>query len=690
MFKKLQLKPGINRDQTNYSGEGGWWQCDKIRFRSGYPEKVGGWIKASPSSFIGVCRQMWGWITSYNDDLLALGTNSKVYVEAGSNFYDITPLSGTFISPDTDNCFRTGFVGNGSITGAVLTVTTATYGHLVIGAEITGSGIAANTTITAYGTGSGGVGTYTVTPTQTVGSVAITGLSTTVTVTIVANGSVLGDYVTFSGATTVGGVPAGELNIEHEITEILSSSEFTIVVDTVATSSAAGGGTGITAEFQINVGYVVRTAGYGYGAGAWERGGWGSGAAVPVFFAQRDWWFDNFDNDLVMNIRNGAIYYWERGTDPEPEYTTRAVLLSSLGGANAVPDIAMQVTLSQQDRHLLAFGCTPFGGGTADPLLIRWSDQNDPVEWEPMVTNSAGFLRVSRGSRIVRALATRQEVLVWTDSNLYTLQFLGTSDVFGVQEYADNISIISARAVISASNVTYWMGQDKFYAYSGRVETLPCTLRNHVFQNLNYNQAPQIICGTNEGFHEVWWFYPSADSDINDSYVIYNYLEQIWYYGTIERTAWNDSPLRTYPQAAEYDSDLGISYLYSHENGVDDGVVGMEAYIQSNDIDIDDGDKFMLTKRIIPDVNFTGSDRTANPTPTAVLTILPRSFPGAPYTEEASDAQQVISTAVDEYTNQVFIRARARQMALKISSTDIGVKWQMGSPRIDARPSGRR
>ena len=624
MLKKIQLKPGINRDQTNYSGEGGWWQCNKIRFRSGYPEKVGGWLRTSASTFIGVSRQMWNWVTSYADNLLAVGTNVKLYLEIGGNFYDITPIRATFGTAVTDNCFDT------------------------------------------------------------------TNGSKVVNVNIVAHGGLTGDYVTFSGvAGTVGGIAAAELNAEFVIT-VLDSNNFTITVTTAATSTTTGGGTTIVAAFEISPGNAIDVYGYGWGAGAWGRGGWGSGALVPVYTPQRDWWFDNLDNDLIATINGGAIYYWARGTAGDPDVATHAVLLSSLGGANAVPAIAMQTLVSQQDRHVLAFGCTPFGGGDPDPLLIRWSNQNDPVEWEPLVTNTAGFIRVSRGSEIVRAVSARQETLVFTNSNLYTLQFLGTSDVFGLQEYADNISIISARAVANASNVTYWMGQDKFYAYSGRVETLPCTLRNHVFQNLNYNQAPQIVCGTNEGFHEVWWFYPSADSNINDSYVIYNYLEQIWYYGTIERTAWNDSPLRTYPQAADYDSELGISYLYNHELGVDDGVLGMEAYIQSNDIDIDDGDKFMLTKRIIPDVSFTGSDRTANPTPTAVLTILPRSFPGAPYTEEASDAQQVISTEVDEYTNQVFIRARARQMALKISSTDIGVKWQMGSPRVDARPSGRR
>jgi hypothetical protein len=567
---------------------------------------------------------MWNWVTSYADNILAVGTNVKLYLEIAGVFYDITPIRATFSTAVTDNCFDT------------------------------------------------------------------TNGSKVVNVNIVAHGGQTGDYVTFSGvAGTVGGIGAAELNANFVIT-VVGSDDFTITVTTTASSSTTGGGTTIVAKFEISPGNAVDVYGYGWGAGAWGRGAWGSGALAPVYTPQRDWWFDNLDNDLIATINGGAIYYWDRGTSTDPDVATHAVLLSSLSGANAVPTIAMQTLVSQQDRHVLAFGCTPFGGGDPDPLLIRWSNQDDPVEWEPLVTNTAGFIRVSRGSEIVRALPSRQETLVFTNSNLYTLQFLGTSDVFGLQEYADNISIISARSVATANNVTYWMGQDKFYAYSGRVETLPCTLRNHVFQNLNYNQAPQIISGTNEGFHEVWWFYPSATSDINDSYVIYNYLEQIWYYGTIERTAWNDSPLRTYPQAAEYDSDLGISYLYSHENGVDDGMVGMEAYIQSNDIDIDDGDKFMLTKRIIPDVNFNGSDRTANPTPTAVLTILPRSFPGAPYTEEASDAQQVISTAVDEYTNQVFIRARARQMAIKISSTDIGVKWQIGSPRVDARPSGRR
>jgi hypothetical protein len=324
-------------------------------------------------------------------------------------------------------------------------------------------------------------------------------------------------------------------------------------------------------------------------------------------------------------------------------------------------------------------GCTPYGGGQFDPLLIRWANQNDPVNWTPTVTNSAGFLRVSRGSQIVRAIATRQEILVFTEGTLSSLQFTGTTDVFSIQELADNISILSPRGVITVNNTAYWMGHDKFYAYSGRVETLPCTLRNHVFNNLNYDQADQIVCGTNEAWNEIWWFYPSANATTNDSYVIYNHLERIWYYGTIERTAWLDSSLREYPQA------VGGYAVYDHERGVNDDVVAMVSEITSSDFDLIDGDQFILMRRIIPDIDFSGSTSSS---PEAFMTIKPRNFPGAAYTN--IDTGTVIETAVDEYTEQVFLRARARQMGFKISSTGLGVQWQLGSPRLDGRPDGKR
>jgi hypothetical protein len=399
-----------------------------------------------------------------------------------------------------------------------------------------------------------------------------------------------------------------------------------------------------------------------------------------------------------MNIRNGAPYWWARGTlvDPGTALSQRAITLQAYATANskdpnAVPVKVMQLLVSQQDRHLIAFGAVPFGSTNVDdfdPMLIRWADQDTPSDWTPTDTNTAGDIRVSRGSRIVRALPSRQEILVWTDSHLYTLQFLGTTDVFGLQEYADNISIMSSRAVATAANITYWMGQDKFYAYTGRVETLPCTLRNHVFQNLNTAQADQVICGTNEQWNEVWWFYPSGTSDYNDSYVVYNHLEKIWYYGTIERTAWLDTPLRRYPQATNTPlADFAAGQAYNHEEGIDDDDMPMVSYILSSDFDLSDGDQFMLSRRIIPDVGFSGS--TAE-NPAVDMQIRARNFPGSALTNNSSDSKIIVETSVDKYTDQVFMRARARQMAFKIQSETLGVQWQLGAPRLDAREDGRR
>ena len=637
-LSKLQFRPGVNRDQTNYSNEGGWFACDKIRFRSGYPEKIGGWVKSTPTPFAGVCRNMWNWITTFSDNLLSLGTNAKLYIEAGGNYYDITPLRSvnpTLTTPSTDNCIQTS--------------TTA---------------------------------------------------PTTITVVIPAgHGTQTGNYVTISGVVgPVGGVAASQINGNHKVT-VLSSSTFTFpVTGPVTSNSAGGGGTAISISFEIDAGNPVPLNGYGWGTGTWGRSGWGLGSTSPVSQPQRDWWMDNFDNDLVANIRNGAPYIWQRGStvDPSAALSTRAITLQAYATANSyvandVPVKVMQLLVSQQDKHLIAFGAVPFGSTNAndfDPMLIRWASQDAPGNWTPTVTNTAGDLRISRGSRIVRALPTRQEILVWTDSHLYTLQFLGTTDVFGLQEYADNISIASPRAVTTASNITYWMGQDKFYAYTGRVETLPCTLRNHVFQNFNSAQSDQVICGTNEQWNEVWWFYPSAQADFNDSYVVYNHLEKIWYYGSIERTAWLDTALRRYPQAANTSlSNFSNGLLYNHEEGIDDDTDPLVAYIQSSDFDLGDGDAFMLSRRIIPDIGFSGS--TAN-NPAVDMQIRTRNFPGSALTSNPSDSKVVIETSVDQFTSQVFMRARARQMALKISSEALGVQWQLGAPRLDAREDGRR
>ena len=680
-LQKLQFRPGLNKDQTNYSNEGGWYECDKVRFRSGYPQKLGGWLRYGLFTVVGVCRQMFNWITTASDNYLALGTSKKLYIEAGQILYDITPIRQTFTSPATNNCFTT---VNGS---------------------------------------------------------------KTVTVTIVAHGGIDGDYVTFSGVVgPIGGIPQSEFNAEFIVDQVTANT-FTITTTTAATSSTSGGGTAITAAFQINVGNNNAFAGYGWGAGAWSRGGWGSGAAAPVIRAQRDWFIQNFDDDMVANIRDGAIYYWKYEDGVAARATPLATTTISGVAPADVPTKAMQILVSQNDKHLICFGATPFGGGAFDPLLIRWATQDQPNVWTPLVTNSAGFLRVSRGSAIVSAIATRQEILVFTEGTLNSLQYLGTTDVFGLQELADNISILSPRSVVTVNNTAYWMGHDKFYAYGGRVETLPCSIRNHVFQNLNYSQADQIISGTNEGWNEIWWFYPTADSNVNNAYVIYNHLERIWYYGTIDRTAWSDSSLREYPQALtatyitggisgttltvsaistgilEVGSALegtgvavgtkitslgtGIggvgtytvnisqlvvqtsmtadSVIYNHEQGVNDNVLPMTSYIASSDADLADGDQFILTKRIIPDLNFAGS--TAD-LPAVTMYIKPRNFPGSAYSNV--DSQQVIETSVDIYTDQIFMRARARQMALEIESTELGVQWQLGSPRLDGRPDGKR
>ena len=614
-LSRIQFKPGLNRDQTNYAGEGGFYECDKIRFRSGFPQKIGGWLRYGTFTLIGICRQMYNYITSFSDNILALGTSAKLNLDIATNLINITPLrpvDPTYTTSATDNCVST------------------------------------------------------------------TNGQTGVTITISGCTALVGNYVQISGSTAVNGIPASQINGNHEILTAPNVNSFTIATTTAATSTGSGGGTGITVSFEITVGEDTTIYGYGWGTGGWGAEGWGTSGLTPVTTFQRDWFMDNFDNDLVANIRNDAIYYWEY----DGTFNSRAVLLSSLAGASDVPDEAMQILVSQNDKHLLCFGATPLGGGSFDPLLIRWANQDEPTNWTPSPTNSAGFIRISRGSRIVRALPTRQEILVWTDSHLYTLQFTGTTDVFSLQEYADNISIISPRACISANNVTYWMGLDKFYIYAGRVETLQCTLRNYIFQDINLNQVDQIICGTNEGWNEIWWFYPSANSNINDRYVIYNYLEKIWYYGNIQRTAWLDSPLREYPQA------VGGYLLYNHEQGTNDDTSPMTAFIQTNDADIQDGDQLMLIKRIIPDVDFNGSTAA---TPRVMMTMRPRNFPGSNYiTTNEPDVDRSTTVPVEQYTEQVFIRARARQMAFKIESDELNVQWQLGAPRLDARPDGRR
>ena len=617
-FIPLRFKPGINRDITTTADEGGWYECDKVRFRQGLPEKIGGWAKYSANTFLGTCRAMFGWVTSYQDNFLGMGTEIKAYVEAGGTFHDITPLRTTLTTTATDNC------------------------------------------------------------------IATTNASTTVTVTVTAHGCDTGAYVTISGATAVGGVPDAELNTEHAIT-VVDADTFTFTVTTAATSTvAAGGGTSIDIECQLNPGYAVTTLGYGWSTGTWGRSGWGSGSTPGINLGARYWWFDNFDNDLVFNYTvdgYGVPYIWERGTasSPNAALSTRAIKLSSLSGAASVPTYVGQLLVSQNDKHLLAFGATPYGGGAFDPMLIRWASQDAPEDWAPQATNSAGFIRVSRGSVIKRAFATRQETLIFTDTGLHSLQFTGTTDVFSLQELNNNISIMSSRAVATANNVVFWMGHDKFYMYSGRVDTLPTSLWKHVYQNFNYGAQDAVVAGTNEGFNEVWWLYPTGSSTSPDAYVIFNYVEKLWYYGSLERDSWIDSGLREYPQAT-YNG-----YIYNHEYGIDADGAAMESYIESADFDLGDGEKFMLTRRIIPDVSFNGSTAV---TPEVDVQLKARNFPGA--NTQAETAERVIRTTATTHTPQVHMRARGRSATFKISSDTSGVQWQLGVPRLDTREDGKR
>jgi hypothetical protein len=624
-FTKVKIKPGVNRDTTNYANEGGYYESEKVRFLSGYPQKLGGWESDPTVSIKGICRSLFNYITSNSDNILWIGTTNHLYAEVGGNLQDLTPARATFTSPASNNCFDT------------------TNGSRIVNVNIVGHGVTAT-----------------------------------------------GQFVTFSGVVgsgspaTIGGIPEAEFNAEFQVYAIVDANNFQIETTTAATSTTSNqGGTGITAVFPIIPGNDIDLYGYGWSAGPWSRLGWGTGTVTPLVIGQRDWWYDNFDNDSVMNIRNGTPYYWAY----EATISVRAIPMSTAAtnagfvGAD-VPAEVMQLMVSQNDRHLCAFGATPFGGGNFDPMLIRWATQGQPLNWTPTATNSAGFYRVSRGSRIVRAIPTRQETLILTDSSMYSMQFTGTTDVFAFQELADNISIASPRSIVVANNVAYWMGQDKFYMYSGRVETLPCTLRNEVFNNINFEQQAQIICGTNERWNEVWWIYPTGNNTSPDSYVIYNYAEQIWYYGTIERTAWLDSPLRLYPQA------INGQYLYNHEVGIDADGLPMTSYIVTSDFDIVDGDEFLLIKRMIPDINFAGSTAA---TPRVLLTVKPRNFPGSNYNTTNQPLVELSSTVpVEQYTEQIFIRARARQMGLKIYSDELGVMWQMGLPRLDGRKDGKR
>lgn len=776
-LSKLKFKAGIDKESTNYANEGGWFNCDKVRFCSGFPEKINGWQNYSSGyTFKGTVRSLWNWSSYIGDNLLGMGSNQKYYIELGGNYNDVTPLV------DTD--------------------------YLGVSTPVTLPANPFGTTIN----------------------------SKLVTVSAPGNTVSFNSFVTFTGAAVVAGLT---LNGEFEVIGIPSATTYQIIAPALASATTNGGGAAVLAAYQLPAGSSVDTTGSGWGAGPWGTGVWGTSGGV-VAIPLRIYSQDNFQQDLIFNPRSGGIYYWTFDNSLNTSSVTRAVQLenkansivkttttatfligildivvgdstfidigayvtgsgitagtfvTAISGVTvtlsqvtvgvstataysfsyvglAVPNNTNFIIASDVQQFTIALGANPYDptdfNTTFDPLLIRWSDQNNPYDWTPTSFNQAGDTHLGHGSYLVCGKSNRQEILVWTNSALYSMQFVGPPYVWNFTLLMDNISIQSQNCVITVNNVTYWMGQDKFYQYTGRVDTLPCTLKRFVFDNINTSALGQIVCGSNEGFDEVWWFYPSADSNVNDSYVIFNHVDNVWYYGTLNRTAWLDSSLRSYPMGvssvmntylsitidnivttipvmnalsypntgtiqigSEYISYTGISsntftgctrgatfdgttstaashsiydsvmygvpnQIMYHEIGVDDGsltnLLPVASYLESSDFDIDDGHHVAFVWRMVPDFTFTGSTASS---PQLVLTVTPRLNPGSSYTTGV-DTPTVTRTAtipVEQYTGQVYTRIRGRQMAFRIDSSNIGVKWQMGDTRIDIRPDGRR
>jgi hypothetical protein len=736
-LQKLQFRPGLNREGTIYSTEGGWYDGDKIRFRSGLPEKIGGWTQVASTQYDGICRSLWVWTDGDGGAgalYIGLGTNTNYYIYTGGVYNDITPV----VQTDT---LTNPFTGNGTTT---VTVTDASYSPN-LGDSVYFTSTAPVEASVGWGVDGWGVDAW---------------------------GGYYGSGITISGA--------------YIVTSVISSTQYTIQVSTPVTGT--GGGT-VTASYKYPSGLNIYTSGNGWGAGPWSRGTWGSAYSTGVGQQLRLWTNDNFGNDLVIAPRGGPIFYWQdangvstpavylsslaNSTSP---YTLASVTFSSgastitVGSTDApyiypfmvitgthlpagtqvaasyvtgstsvpittvttgaqygsytlsyaggyVPTATYQVIASEVQEFIIAFGANPYTPGAPtttvngelvsnspfNPLLVRWSDQANALQWIPQLTNQAGEYTLTNGSYIMGARATRQEILVWTDSALYSMQYIGAPYVWGFQLLMDNTSIMSPNCMITVNNITYWMGRDRFYMYDGTVKTLPCSLKQYVFEDINQSQSYQVFAGANEGFNEIWWFYCSIDGNGGtianpnsqvDKYVVYNYLDNCWYYGSMARSAWYQTGIVQYPIAADYNNRL----LYQ-ENGNDDNATGtplsIDAYIQSSDFDIGDGQNFGFVWRMLPDVNFNSS--TCN-NPAITMQLQPRLNSGSAY-DTTTDNPQVQSPqnfnnvpayTVNQFTGQVYTRVRGRQMALRVESTGLGTAWQLGAPRVDIRPDGRR
>jgi len=629
----MVFRPGVNREQTQYTAEtvgtisanfsiaGGWYASQNVRFRQGFPEKIGGWYPLSISTYQGTCRSLFNWSALDGTSLIGVGTNLKFYITKAGIYFDITPVRGT---ATLTNPF------------------TAVAGQF------------------------------------------------TITVSATAHGAITGDFVTFSGATGLGGnITAAVLNQQYQVI-VLNANTFTFTATATANSTDAsgspGGGT-VTATYQINTGPAIEVPLSGWGAGAWGAGTWGNGTNTTI--SLRLWSQSNFGQDLIFCPRGGGVYYWSYTTS----ITSPAVNISTLSGASDVPIVANFIFVSDASRFVFAFGTNALGTSTIDPMLVRWSDQESVTMWTPAATNQAGDIRLSRGSQIISCVQNRQEIIVFTDTSVYSFQYIGTPGVWGSNIVGDNISILSQNSAVLAAGTTYWMGIDKFYKYNGTVSTLRCDLREYIFANINQQQSQQVFSGTNEGYNEVWWFYCSGTSTTINNYVIYNYQDDIWYYGQMGRTAWIDSTVLTYPVAATYNNTLVF-----HEYGLNDNTTGtdnpIDSYIQSSEFDVQFGNSFAFINRILPDVTFRKST-AANPQ--VIMTLTPMQNSGSGYNSPQATGGTNIATVtrtatapIEQFTGQVFLRVRGRQMIFQIEGNQLGLQWQIGTPRIELKLDGRR
>jgi len=699
-LKKILLKPGVNRENTRYTTEGGWYDCDKIRFRQGTPEKIGGWQRISNSTFLGVCRSLWNWVTLGGQKLIGVGTNLGFYIESGGEYNNITPIRDTAILTDPFETFNGSSIvevtdaGGGYIDGDFVTFYGATaVGGVTVDGEyqITISGA------TTYTIDVGTAATSDATGGGTVSAVYQINIGASAQVPVLGWGAGSWSYGTWGVGTTssssirlwsqsnfgedlIFGYRGGPIYYWDASLgyRTLSSPTVTITIASPAVVSS-------TIPLLDGTPIRIKTTG-----------------ALPTGLSEGVEYFviNSVGTTFNLSATAGGSAINTSGTQSGiHSLFSNAVDLASYGDGSGIPTVQNYVLTSDINRFVFAFGTNNIGEAVLDPMLVRWCDQEDPFNWTPAATNQAGSLRFSRGSEIVTAVQARQEMLVWTDAALYSLQYVGAPAVWAAQLVGENISIISQNSAVYANGVSYWMGKDKFYKYDGRTQTLRCDLRQYIFNNFNHLQTDQIFGGTVESFNEVWWFYCSADSDTIDRYVVYNYLEDIWYFGTMERTAWVDLGTLDYPVAATYENNL-----VAHETGNDDQVgldpLPITAYITSSQFDLEDGDKFAFIWRVLPDVTFRGSDAES---PSMTMYLLPLKNSGSGYSvnkevnanhsvanESDKTVTRVATLPIEEFTGQIYTRVRGRQLAMKVESTALGVAWQLGAPRLDMRPDGRR